>query len=88
MNAQKLASELKVLGINPVRVVEPQAHEDGEIVVSNGVHVQVPLMGDCPNVVRETSIGEFAFGESRHSIQDLVTDIQSALREESSDLSA
>lgn len=44
MNAQKLADELKALGINVINVTEPQEHEDGIIAVTNKVHVQVPMM--------------------------------------------
>ena len=82
MNAQDLAEKLYKLGFTPVALSEPSKKEDGMIVFTKGVHVQVPLYGDDPNVVLETSKGEFEFYDARKKITDLVADLAAALNEE------
>ncbi|PKO94290.1 MAG: hypothetical protein CVU16_03465 [Betaproteobacteria bacterium HGW-Betaproteobacteria-10] len=82
MNAQDLAEKLNKLGFTPVALSEPSKKEDGMIVFTKGVHVQVPLYGDDPNVVLETSKGEFEFYDARKKITDLVADLAAALNEE------
>lgn len=82
MNAQALAEKLNKLGITPVALSEPTKKEDGMIVFTKGVHVQVPLYGDDPNVVLESSKGEFEFYDARKNIADLVADIQAAMKNE------
>ena len=57
MNAQALAEKLNKLGYTPVALSEPSKKEDGMIMFTKCVHVQVPLHGDEPNVVLETSEG-------------------------------
>ena len=45
MNAQALAEKLNKLGFTPVALSEPSKKEDGMIVITKGVHIQVPLYG-------------------------------------------
>lgn len=82
MNAQALAEKLHKLGFTPVSLFEPSKKEDGMIVLTKGVHIQVPLHGEEPNVVLETSEGEFEFYDAQKNINDLVADIKTALKDE------
>jgi hypothetical protein len=82
MNAQALAEKLNKLGFTPVALSEPSKNEDGMIVITKGVHVQVPLHGDEPNVVREISKGEFEFYDAHKAIGRLVDDLNAALQDE------
>jgi hypothetical protein len=82
MNAQALAEKLNKLGFTPVALSEPSKKEDGMIVFTKGVHVQVPLFGDEPNVVLESSKGEFEFYDAQRNIKDLVADLEAALKNE------
>lgn len=82
MNAQALAEKLNKLGFRPSALSEPSKKEDGIIVLTKGVHVQVPLHGDEPNVVLETSKGEFEFYDAQRDIADLIADIKAALKDE------
>jgi hypothetical protein len=88
MNSQALAEKLNKLGITPVALSEPTKKEDGMIMFTKGVHVQVPLHGDDPNVVLETSEGEYEFYDARKNIADLVADIQAAMKTEQAMLSS
>lgn len=87
MNAQALAEKLNKLGFTPVALSEPSKREDGMIVITKGVHVQVPLHGDEPNVVLETSDGEFEFYDAHKNITDLITDLKAALKDEQATIS-
>ncbi|KXB30860.1 MULTISPECIES: hypothetical protein [Dechloromonas] len=82
MNSQALAEKLNKLGFTPVALSEPSKKEDGMIVITKGVHVQVPLHGDEPNVVREISKGEYEFYDAHKSINRLIEDLQAALQDE------
>jgi hypothetical protein len=82
MNAQRLAEKINKLGFTPIALSEPTKREDGMIVFTKGVHVQVPLHGDEPNVVRESSMGEFEFYDSQKEISCLIDDLKSALLDE------
>lgn len=82
MNAQALAEKLNKLGFTPVALSEPSKKEDGMIVITKGVHVQVPLHGDDPNVVRDIGKGEFEFYDAHRDIARLVDDLNAALRDE------
>lgn len=82
MNAQALAEKLNKLGITPQALSEPSKREDGMIVITKGVHVQVPLHGEEPNVVREIGKGDFDFYDAQKDINRLIDDINSALRDE------
>ena len=82
MNAQALAERLNKLGFTPVALSEPSKKEDGMIVFTPGVHVQVPLHGDEPNVVLESSKGEFEFYDAHRNIADLIADLNAALKAE------
>ena len=82
MNAQALAEKLNKLGFTPVALSEPSKREDGMIVITKGVHVQVPLHGEEPNVVLESGNGELEFYDARKNIADLIADIKAALKDE------
>jgi hypothetical protein len=82
MNAQALAEKLNKLGFTPVALNEPSKREDGIIVFTPGVHVQVPLYGEEPNVVRESSNGELEFYDAQKNIERLIDDLKAALRDE------
>ena len=82
MNAQALAERINKLGITPQALSEPSKREHGMIVISKGVHVQVPLHGEEPNVVREISQGDFDFYDPQKDIKCLIDDIKTALRDE------
>ena len=82
MNAQALAEKLNKLGFTPVALSEPSKREDGMIVITKGVHIQVPLHGDEPNVVLETGKGDLEFYDAHKNITDLVADIKAALQDE------
>lgn len=82
MNAQALAEKLNKLGFMPVALSEPSRKVDGMIVFTDGVHVQVPLHGDEPNVVLESPNGALEFYDAQKNIADLVADLKAALKEE------
>lgn len=82
MNAQALAEKINRLGITPTALSEPTKREDGMIVFTKGVHIQVPLMGEEPNVVRESNDGEFEFYDPQKDIGRLMEDLKSALQDE------
>jgi hypothetical protein len=87
MNAQALAEKLNKLGFTPVALSEPSKRVDGMIVFTKGVHVQVPLHGDEPNVVLESDDGELEFYDAQRNIEDLITDLKAALKDEQARLS-
>ena len=82
MNAQALAEKINKLGFTPLALSQPTAREDGMIVITKGVHIQVPLRGEEPNVVRESNMGEFEFYDAQKSIERLIDDLKSALQDE------
>jgi hypothetical protein len=82
MNAQALAEKLHKLGFTPLELSEPSKREDGMIVITKGVHIQVPLHGDEPNVVRESSNGELEFYDAQKTIAHLIDDLKDALQVE------
>jgi len=82
MNAQALAEKLNKLGFTPTALSEPSKREDGMIVFTKGVHVQVPLHGDEPNVVLESDDGDLEFYDAQRKIEDLITDLKAALQSE------
>lgn len=81
MTAQQLAAQLKHWGVPVLSAVEGDYTEDGEIRVSESVHVQVPSADACygPLVVREHE-GFFFMGVSRSTLRELVHDIGFALQ--------
>lgn len=87
MNAQALAEKLNKLGFTPIALSEPSKKEDGIIVITTGVHIQVPLHGEEPNVVLEMTKGEYEFYDAQKNITDLVADLTIALKEEQAILS-
>lgn len=78
-NAKELASLLHDEGIQTVGIKEPNKEVDGMIVVSKNVHVQVPLYGNEPNVVRVTDDGKLDFGDQKKNMAALISDIHQAL---------
>jgi len=82
MNAQALAEKLNKLGFTPVALSEPSKRVDGMIVFTKGVHVQVPLHGEEPNVVLESANGELEFYDAQKNINDLIADLKAALKDE------
>ena len=82
MNAQVLAERINKLGFTPLALSEPTERVDGMIVLTKGVHIQVPLRGEEPNVVRESSKGEFEFYDAQKSMARLIDDLKSALQDE------
>jgi hypothetical protein len=82
MNAQALAEKLNKLGFTPVALSEPSKRVDGMIVFTKGVHVQVPLHGEEPNVVLESGNGELEFYDAQKNIADLIADLKAALKDE------
>ena len=61
--------------------------DDGIIVITKGVQVQVPLHGEEPNVVLENDKGEYEFYDAHKKITDLIADLNDALKEEQAFLS-
>lgn len=82
MNAKKLAERLKASGITVQKIDEPCYEEDGAITISGKVHVQVPLEGDDPNVVRDTTSGVMIFYNPRSDFNELLADIRKAIAAE------
>ncbi len=82
MNAQALAERLHKLGYTPTALSEPNKKEDGIIVFTEGVHVQVPLHGEEPNVVLESPNGELEFYDAHRNIEDLIKDLKAAMKDE------
>jgi hypothetical protein len=82
MNSQALAEKLHQLGYTPVALSEPSKKEDGMIMFTKGVHIQVPLHGNDPNVVREIRKGEYEFYDAHTSIDRLIKDLKAALQDE------
>ena len=86
MKAKHLAAKLEALGYKQTEISEPDFNEDGLVQFSAGVHVQVPLDSEHdPCVVRETVDGKFVFDGPRRSLDDLVTDLRCALRDEAAE---
>lgn len=85
MNAMRLAKKLADAGINIRKVTEGDDYEDGEIEITELVHVQCPTYGSTPGVVlRSTDGEEFEFYPERKAsdVAALVKDIRKALGHE------
>lgn len=78
-SAQELANKLKEAGFAVIRVSEPDDVEDGEVAVTDRVHVQVPLSYTSPNVIKEFPGPAFAFGDAQDTFESLVSDLQDAI---------
>lgn len=78
-NAKELAALLQEEGIRTGGIKEPNKEVDGMIVISKNVHVQVPLYGNEPNVVRVTDDGKLDFGDQQKKMSALISDINLAL---------
>ena len=77
-NAKELAALLDAAGIKTGRTIEPNDEVDGMIVLTPDVHIQVPLRGQEPNVVRESAGGKLEFADPRATLEDLSEDIATA----------
>jgi len=78
-NAKELAALLQNEGIQTGNCKEPNAKVDGMIVVTSQVHIQVPLHGNEPNVVRVTDDGKLDFGDQQGTMSALIADINLAI---------
>lgn len=85
MNAKKLAERLATCGITVQQICEPCYEEDGLVQISKKIHVQVPLHGNDPGVVRETASGTFVFNDPKTEFNSLLSDIRAAVAEEHSE---
>lgn len=81
MRASDLAEQLKAHGVEVLRVMEPTELEDGIVLITRKVHVQVPFNEKLypPGVVRYLADGEPDFYDCRTSIKALVADIRTAI---------
>ena len=78
MHAKPLATRLK--SEFPIgSVTEPSSLQPGKIVISDAVHVRVPLDNSFPCVVTRQADGSFVALDSKSSFPALVKDIKDAL---------
>jgi hypothetical protein len=80
MKASQVAKLLTDKGFPIIGILEPNALVDGMVEITANVHVQVPLKGSDLNVVWITADGEYEFEDVRDDFDDLLSDIQKALR--------
>lgn len=78
MLAKTLAELLEAYGANVVKFTEGDDLVDGEVEISDTVHVQVPTHGGLPGVVEEREDSTFFFYPERNSIKALLDDIREA----------
>lgn len=81
--AKEVAARLKALGFPVLSVSEPSDIEDGEVVITDRVHIQVGY--NYVNVVKQS--GEeanlaFEFSEAAPTYEKLVADLRVALQPE------
>lgn len=79
MKAKTVAEKLKAQGIAVLNYTEGDEWEDGEVIITELVHVQVPTFGARPGVVRENADETFTFYPARKDIEQLKADIGDAL---------
>lgn len=77
--ARQIAEQLKTAGIPVHEVSEPNEDVDGEIAITDFVHVQVGY-DDC-SVGIETSEEAFIFYEPVTSLEQLINDIRTGIEE-------
>lgn len=81
MNAAKIARNLKLQGLTIKSVQEGNHDVDGQVQVTELVHVQVPTFGTKLNVVAQSADGQsFEFFPERKpsDIAGIVADIRAA----------
>lgn len=79
MNAAKIAHQLKLLGVDVIKVEEPCDVEDGAVYVTDKLHVQVPDEGRDLGIVEELDDGCFRFGALTESVTKIADQIKAEL---------
>lgn len=77
MSAQQVAEHIRAAGLPVKHYSEPDFNVDGEVVVSDAVHVQIGL--GYVGVVVETEDEAFRFLPARATLDEIVEDITRAL---------
>lgn len=77
MKAKSVANALKKAGISIRDYKEGNDFEDGVVILSDIVHIQVSTYGQEVGVVTEAE-GGFKFYPSRHSLSALIADVRKA----------
>lgn len=75
----RLADTLRERGIQVELVRFGNDTEDGEIVLSSTVHIQIPTSGSAPGVVAKVK-GKYRFYPTRRSVAALCEDIAAAMK--------
>jgi hypothetical protein len=81
MMCHDLAEALSRYGIHVAFSFDGDEAEDGGVLVSAGVHVQVPTFGGAPRVVLDGCHGDMRCYPPRQSVAELAADIRTALDE-------
>jgi hypothetical protein len=81
MLCHDLAEALSRYGIHVAFTFDGDDAEDGDLLVSAGVHVQVPTFGEPPRVVLDGCHGDLRCYPPRQSVAELAADIRTALDE-------
>lgn len=85
MNAARIAVELRALGVPVISSKEGNDEEDGEVNITDSVHVQVPTYGSGLMVVKVEGEGDdisFLFYDERKDLAAVVHDIRKAMKKE------
>ena len=77
LTAQKIAQALTWFGYEVSNISEPNREEDGNISISQLIHVQVGY--EYAGVVRHLNDGRFEFFPEANGIPGLIMDLQKAL---------
>jgi hypothetical protein len=81
MLCHDLAEALSRYGIHVAFTFDGDEAEDGGLLVSAGVHVQVPTFGEPPRVVLDGCHGDLRCYPPRQSVAELAADLRTALDE-------
>lgn len=76
ITAKQLAALLEAKGLPTFETHEPNENEDGAVMLTARVHVQVGY--DYVNVVRQCGPHEFLFYPPRTGVKALLADVQAA----------
>ena len=81
MNAAKIARVLELNNIPVIEVVEGEYHEDGQVSVTDKIHVQVPSdgFGNDLSVATILDNGNIEFSALTTSVRQLVVDVKQKL---------
>jgi hypothetical protein len=74
-----LVHALRRYGIYVAEICDGDDSDDGDLVVAENVHVQVPTYGDAPRVVADPFHGHLRCFPPRATISELAADIRCAL---------